>query len=96
MARIRIETLARPEEELSATQSSAVVGAGPFYYGLPYGGYAYNGYRPIVAAPITPYGFGFQPGFVAGFGYGGVPAPYVAGYSSFGGYYTPGVVYSTW
>ena len=60
MARIRIESLVRPEEDLTGSQSAHVVGAGygygygfsnPFYGGVPYGGYA-------PAFVTTPYIYG--------------------------------------
>src|SRR5262249_45187410 len=70
MARIRIEQLARPEEEdLSGSQAGQVVGAGPLYYmPSPFFGY-YGGVTTITPFYGTlgpsPYGYGSI--------YGGVP-----------------------
>src|SRR5262245_25092317 len=58
MARIRIEALSRPEEELTGNQSSKVVGAG-YYYGYGYNSPFYGGgvgFSPAIVT--TPYVYG--------------------------------------
>lgn len=88
MARIRIETLARPEEQdLTTSESRKVVGAGPgiygayYSYGNSYGGYGYGMGQPITAV-ATPFGSIVTP--YSGFRTFG-PSVNVVG----GGYYAP-------
>jgi len=76
MARIRIESLARPEEELTGTQAAKVVGAGYGYWGVGYPAVVGNGYwgatpyyNPVYAAlGGTSIGPGFGPAIVPGYG----------------------------
>src|SRR5947209_3945706 len=63
MARIKIDRLARPEEEeLTAGQADKVVGAGLTVYNPYTGIVTYGGFGPTLG-PLTPYNYlyGFRP-----------------------------------
>ena len=75
MARIHVETLVRPEEQMAGTAAAQVTGAGPFWGP---GFYPYQPYPPVVFAPqpfaITPVGpipYGYSPTFIG-------PGPFIA------------------